>query len=138
MFSYLFFSSLEQQKSPWDKGFSGKEKTTDLVSKSVVLFGKDRRNWYKNVRDQKRSKRPFIISFDRWEFVYSNQKEHFYNFCFVIPRKKRKTGTLLTISYIKNVAINEINTINKNCPATPTGNFKAKKPTTTRIGIWRM
>ena len=29
----------------------------------------------------------------------------------------------------------EINTINKNCPATPVGNFKAKKPATTKIGI---
>lgn len=52
--------------------------------------------------------------------------------------KKRKTDILFTISYIKNVAIMEINTINKNCPATPVGNFKAKKPATTKIGIWRM
>ena len=53
-------------------------------------------------------------------------------------KKNRKTGILFTISYPKNVAIDEINTINKNCPAVPTGNFKAKKPATTRIGIWRM
>ena len=64
--------------------------------------------------------------------------KHFHNFSFVIPRKNRKTGILFTISYIKHVATNEINTINKNCPATPIDNCKAKKPTTTRIGIWRM
>ncbi len=76
--------------------------------------------------------------FGKLQFVYSNQREHFYTFGFGIPRKKRKTGILFTISYIKNVAIMEINTINKNCPATPVGNFKAKKPATTKIGIWRM
>ena len=59
----------------------------------------------------------------------------FHTFGFVIPRQNRKTGTLFMISYIKNVSINEINTINKNCPATPTGNFKTKKPITTRTGI---
>ena len=75
---------------------------------------------------------------DKLEVVYSNKQKQFHNSCFFIPRKNRKTGILFTISYMKNVTINEINTINKNCPATPIDNFKAKKPTTTRIGIWRM
>lgn len=67
-----------------------------------------------------------------------NSHEHFHNSYFVIPIKNRKTGILFTISYIKNVAINEINAINKNFIATPIGNFKTKKPATTRIGICRM
>ena len=67
-----------------------------------------------------------------------NQIGNFHNFCFAIPRKNRKIGTLFMISYIRNVAITEINTINENCPATPMGNFKTKKLATIKIGIWRM
>lgn len=54
---------------------------------------------------------------------------------FTIPRKNRKTGILFTISYSKNVAANEISTINEICPATPIGNLNMKNPATTSIGI---
>lgn len=70
---------------------------------------------------------PVITDYGR-SFPVDNlkQRDHVYDFRFFIPRKKRKTGTLFTISYIKNVAISEIHTIHKNCPATPPGNFRIK------------
>ena len=81
----------------------------------------------------------FLIIFKKANFFYreyiSFKQKAFHNFRSTIPRKNHKTGILFTISYIKNVVANEINTINKNCPATPIGNFNTKNPVTTKAGI---
>ena len=70
----------------------------------------------------------FLIIFKKANFFYreyiSFKQKAFHNFRSTIPRKNHKTGILFTISYIKNVVANEINTINKNCPATPIGNLE--------------